>query len=91
MLYKIKNSTENNHSLPKFLWIDSLPIRDNDSNIYNESLIYHISQNDYSMFHRKDYPECFRETIASRFCVEKSSFSFIKSSYVELEKFLNRS
>lgn len=91
MLYKIKNSAKNNRSLPKFLWIDSLPIRDNDSNVYNESLIYHINQNDYSMFHRKDYPECFREAIASRFCVEKSSFSFIKSSYVELEKFLNRS
>ena len=65
MLYRIEwdsdGLTPAELKIPAFLHIDSLPLRDSDSNLYPSTLVFHVHPHDYP--ERTDYPNCFAPVI----------------------------
>ena len=58
MLYKIEWDTDNiptsDLDLPTYVWVDSLPILDNNNNIYPDPPVFHINPNEYSHINNWD-------------------------------------
>ena len=94
MIYSIEWDLEKESpkdlNIPGFLYIDSLPLRDEDSNIYSHNLIFHISPNDFSYFHRNQYPDCFKGVISKSF-PEYKIRSFNVSTIIDIENYIKKS
>lgn len=93
MIYSIewndKTSFPGDSNIPKFVFIDSLPLRDEESNIYTQDIIYHINPNDYSELHRRKYPDCFTKIIEKSFPGWEVK-RFHKSSIIEIEDYIEK-
>lgn len=85
--WEIKTSCPARFNIPKFLYIDSLPLADDESNIYPYNMIYHISPNDFSEFHRTQYPDCFSNIIEKSFPNYKID-SFKKATILDIEDYI---
>jgi len=92
MLYRIEWDTDGRSPadlhIPAFLHIDSLPLRDNDSNLYPSTLVFHVHPHDYP--HLSDYPNAFAPVLTAS--AEGDGWlvcDFIPSTMEELETYIS--
>lgn len=89
MIYRISWVSEifasDKNDIPKFLYIDSLPLRDDESNILPSSFVCHLNPNDFPQFHRCQYPECFRKVIEEKYAKESSIHTFNPATMIDIE------
>ena len=91
MIYRISWTSEifasDKSDIPKFLYIDSLPLRDDKSNILPTNFVCHLSPHDFPQFHRRQYPECFRKAIEEKYAKESSIYTFSPATIFDIESY----
>lgn len=93
MLYRIEWDSDGlsaaECNIPAFLYIDSVPLMDNESNVYPSNFIYHVSPNDFPEFHRKQYPDCFAPILT--YSIEGNGWlvcNFYSATMLDIENYI---